>query len=274
MLAFTGVVLRCRRIFTSLCAGAVLAWGCAAYEATPVTNSEPARGAGGCAGDHCLGGNAGVVNAGSVSVAGTNGRAGTASAGGATAGTTSFGGGAGSGGSAGAALPLAGASGEPPMTNGGAGPGPLQTWSFRQDAEGWVVREQSSGFAVSLTPAAGAVRLSDVPFSAAKQFVDVAYTFPSPADLRGRTLRATLQRISGGFVGVQLYVYGGAWDSLGFDSLNSDKPTVVSLSIDALTASGLTPDHVSRIGFKLGTGSNATNTFAATTVELTEVTLD
>jgi len=99
----------------------------------------------------------------------------------------------------------------------------LEIAADAQDITGLIAREGR------------AVRLDNVPFSTTKQFVDVAYTFPTPADLRGRTLHATLQRTAGSFVGAQLYVYGGAWVSLGFDSLSSGNVTVVTLAIDAQT---------------------------------------
>ncbi len=150
----------------------------------------------------------------------------------------------------------------------------MQTWTFDQGADGWTVRDQSPGLSAALAPAPGALRLVNVPFSAAKQFVDVAYTFAAPADLRGRTLRATLQRTAGGFVGVQLYVYGGAWAGAGFETLTSGDVKVVTLALDSLKDSGFTPANVARIGFKLGTGSNAANTFSATSLELMEVSVD
>jgi hypothetical protein len=149
-----------------------------------------------------------------------------------------------------------------------------QAWSFDQGVEGWAVRDQSPELSVMLTPVAGAVRLSDVPFSAAKQFVDVAFTFPDDADLRGRTLRAVVQRVSGGFVGAQLYAYGGAWGSPGFQSLTSGSVTTLTVSLDALAAMGVTPGSVARVGVKLQTGSNAANEFGPTTIELTEVAIE
>jgi hypothetical protein len=182
-------------------------------------------------------------------------------------------GGAGRANGGGGSAPEAGA-GDPPIASGGALEDPLQTWSFEKDSEGWTVRDQSPELSASLAQGSGAVELVNVPFSTTKQFVDVAYTFPAAADLRGKILRATLQRTAGGFVGVQLYVYGGSWESPGFESLTSGDVTIVTLAIDALTNAGFTPEHVSRIGMKLGTGSNAANAFAATSVEITEVTLD
>lgn len=262
----------------SLCSAA-LAFACARYEASPLGDGDEAEAtsSGGCSAGCTGGSGAGAPRAGTTSetgVAGTlgafggSGGAGTAGASGGAQNTAGAGRANGGGGSA----PDGGA-GDSPVASGGAEDS-LQTWSFDKDSEGWTVRDQSPKLAASLAQGSGAVELVNVPFSTTKQFVDVAYTFPAAADLRGKTLRATLQRTAGGFVGVQLYVYGGSWESPGFESLTSGDVTVVALAIDALSNAGFTPDHVSRIGMKLGTGSNTSNAFAATSIEITEVTLD
>lgn len=258
----------------------VLLWlstACASYEQTPSSGSEapneecesdPSPCAGGSTSGAGMSGRAGSnikpVMGGSNSTGGdgsASGSAGAAAGGSAQGGTKAVGGAAGKASSAGA-------------TSGGTSSGTAQLWAFEQGADGWTVRDQSPELETVLVPASGTVRLTDIPFTAPKQFVDVAFTFASPADLRGRSLRATVQRTAGEFVGAQLYVYGGAWGSPGFESLSSGNVTVLSVSIDALAAMGVTPASVSRIGLKLGTGSNATNTFGPTTVELAEVSLE
>ncbi len=216
-------------------------------------------------------------NGGSSTRAGS-GSAGTVSAfGGTSSGPVAGGGGApGSGGSAGSGSePTAGTGGGLGGTGGSSGdPGQIRTWTFDAGADGWEIREQSSELQTSLTEIAGALQLVDVPFATTKQFVDLAYAFDAPADLSGRTLRATIQRTSGGFVGAQLYVYGGQWVSPGFESLSSGDAIEVSLALDSVTDAGFTAGNVARIGIKLSTGSNESNTFGATSVELSEVTLD
>lgn len=254
-----------------------LSAACASYEQTPSLGSDaPSQE---CESDPrpCAGGStsgAGMSGRGGSSITPPRGGS-TSSGSGGSAGTSA---GAASGGSAqGGTNAVGGAAGEPSSggaASGGTGPDTTQLWAFEQGADGWTVRDQSPELATALVPAGGAVRLTDIPFTAPKQFVDVAFTFASPADLRGRTLRATVQRTAGEFVGAQLYVYGGAWGSPGFESLSSGNVTVLSVSVDALAAMGVTPASVSRIGLKLGTGSNAANTFGPTTVELAEVSLE
>jgi len=195
---------------------------------------------------------------------------GGASATGATGGVGSDGG---NGGNAGEATAGGGAG----LGGGGASAGNAgvtRSWTFDGGADGWQIREQSAELQTSLTEAAGALQLIDVPFSTTKQFVDLAYEFDADADLSGRTLRATIQRTSGGFVGAQLYVYAGQWVSPGFESLSSGDALEVSLALDSVTDAGFTASSVARIGIKLSTGSNESNTFGATSVELSEVTLD
>lgn len=182
---------------------------------------------------------------------------------------------AGAGGGSGAGEPTAGAGGGHAGTGGGiGGTGLTRTWTFDGGADGWVIREQSPELQSSLVEVAGALQLVDMPFSATKQFIDLAYEFEPSADLNGRTLRATIQRTSGGFVGAQLYVYAGQWVSPGFESLTSGDAIEVSLMLDSVTDAGFTAGTVARIGIKLSTGSNESNTFAATSVSLSEVTLD
>jgi hypothetical protein len=156
----------------------------------------------------------------------------------------------------------------------GGGKAAAQAWSFEQGVEGWAVRDQSPELTVMLTPAASAVRLNDVPFSAAKQFVDVAFTFPDDVDLSGRTLRAVVQRVSGEFVGAQLYAYGGAWGSPGFQSLTSGAVTTLTVPLDALAAMGVTPGSIARVGVKFQTCSNAAIKFGLTTIEVTDVAIE
>ncbi len=258
---------------------ASLAFACATYEASaPEGDAKPGGGAG-CA-TRC---GAAAGTGGGLSVAGGSnmtGAAGGVAGFGGVPGAGTLGGRAGAptgtGGTGRAVGPgeSAGAGGEPGLAIGGAPDGATQTWSFETDSEGWALRDQSKELAASLTQKSGALELLGVPFSTTKQFVDVAYSFPAAADLRGRTLRATLQRISGGFVGVQLYVYAGAWVSPGFESLSSGDVTVLTLAVDALAAAGFTPERASRIGLKLGTGSNASNALALSSIEIMEVTLD
>lgn len=216
-----------------------------------------------------------------VSPGGSTSSAGRSNASAGSAGAGKGGGGTSAGGSA--PEPAAGSAGQAASAGslgssgsaaGGNSTASAQLWSFDQGAEGWAVREQSPELTATLTPSAGAVQLVSVPFSAAKQFVDVAFTFPASVDLRGRTLRATVRRSAGQFIGVQLYVYGGAWASPGFESLSSGNETMLTVSLDALAAMGVTPASVSRVGLKFGTGSNTANTFGATTVEITEVALE
>ena len=257
---------------------AALAVACAAYEETPPPQQEQMAEVGGCEASSCSAGHASLAGTGPTSRAGETGGGGAAP----VASAGHGGGGSANAGSAGKAS--GGSGGKPPtgvagaagsLSTGGSTPSaPLQMWTFDQGVDGWAVRDQSPELSVALTPASGAVRLVDVPFSAAKQFVDVAYTFAKAADLRGHTLRATLQRTAGGFVGAQLYAYGGAWAGASFESLTSGNVTVVTLAIDSVTDGGFTPDKITRIGFKLGTGSNTANTFSATSVELTEVSVD
>jgi hypothetical protein len=263
-----------------LAAAAWLAAACASYEQTPTFGSDPGSDEPDCMTESssCTGGS--TSGAGKSSTAGASMKppvgGGGARGGGANGGTSSVDTGGSSSAQAGS-LSAAGSAGQAPAGGGGAGGSGsslLRTWAFDQGVEGWAVRDQSPELTVALTAAAGAVRLADIPFSATKQFVDVAFTFDSPADLRGRTLKATVQRTAGGFVGAQLYVYGGAWASPGFDSLSSGNVIELSLSVDALAAMGVTPASVSRIGLKLGTGSNTANTIGPTTVELAEVSLE
>jgi hypothetical protein len=255
-----------------VCAVAGLVLACASYEQEPLTGplDEPLGGA--------------TTTGGSVDQISTSaGQSGSATvprggAGQGLGGAGSSAAGRASGGSP--TPPSAGSAGQP--TSGAAGSaiagatgmGIAQSWTFEQGVEGWEVREQSPELTATLVPATGAVRVVDVPFSAAKQFVDVAFTFPDDVDLSGRTLRAVVQRVSGGFVGAQLYVYGGAWGSPGFESLTSGKATTLTVSLDALTAMGVTPGSIARVGVKLQTGSNTANTFGPTTVEITEVAIE
>jgi hypothetical protein len=193
--------------------------------------------------------------------------------GGSSAGAAAAGAGGGGGSSAGEAT--VGAGGGAAGSGGSSGGiGPTRSWTFDAGADGWVIREQSAELQTTLAEVAGALQLVEVPFSATKQFVDLAYEFAAPADLSGRTLRATIQRTSGGFVGAQLYVYGGQWVSPGFESLGSGDAIEVSLVLDSVTDAGFTGSSVARIGIKLSTGSNESNTFGATSIELSEVTID
>ena len=237
---------------------------CATYEPAPLRQQDGAE-AGGTAGVSSGAGHAGTPAA----VAGASPRP---SGGG--AGVAAFGGSsaAGSGGSGvGGQLEVAGAAGEEALGAGGVAGGLLRSWTFDSGADGWTIREQSPELGVALVEAAGALQLDGVPFSVTKQFVDLAFELEPPADLRGRTLRATVQRTAGGFVGAQLYVYGGQWVSPGFESLSSGDVTVLSLPLDQVSDAGFT---AASIGIKLSTGSNEANVFGATSLELTEVTLD
>ncbi len=263
-----------------------LAWlavACAAYEETPFERQPGDDEVCASEGVACAGGRSGAGGTGSRAGGSTSTPGGSSS----SAGRDSSGGGgntekggAGAGGSA--PEPPAGSAGQPSSagsigSSGSAAGGNAagaHLWSFEQGTEGWTLRDQSPELTATLTPGAGAVQLVNVPFSAAKQFVDVAFTFPASTDLRGRTLRATVRRTAGQFVGVQLYVYGGAWASPGFESLSSGSETVLMLSLDALAATGVTPASVSRVGLKFGTGSNISNTFGATTIEVMEVALE
>lgn len=157
---------------------------------------------------------------------------------------------------------------------GGAAGAHFLAWTFDSGASDWTIRDQSPELAAKLTATAGAIELVDVPFSAVKQFVDLAYTFSPPADLSGRTLRVTIERTAGAFVGVQVYAYGSAWGSPSFDSLGSGGPVVLSVALDDLVAKGVTPAQVTRIGLKIGTGSNANGTFGTSSIRVSEVTLD
>jgi hypothetical protein len=249
-----------------------LSLACATYEPTPVRDHESPATPGGSAGT-----SSGGKPSGPVSGAGTTHRAGSGSAGTVSAfGGTSAGnatGGTSGGGAAGE--PTNGAGGEPIGSGGGpGGTGLTRSWTFDSGADGWLIREQSAELQASLSEVAGALQLVDVPFSATKQFVDLAHEFDAPADLSGRTLRATIQRTSGGFVGAQLYVYAGQWVSPGFESLTSGDVIELSLSLDSVTDAGFTAASVARIGIKLSTGSNESNTFGATSVRLSEVTVD
>ncbi|HVY29292.1 MAG TPA: hypothetical protein VHB79_22185 [Polyangiaceae bacterium] len=174
------------------------------------------------------------------------------------------------GGAAGSASGAAGAS----TGAGGADGRHFLAWTFDSGASDWMIRDQSPELAAKLSETAGAVELLDVPFSTVKQFVDLAYTFSPAANLSGRTLHVALERTAGGFVGVQVYAYGGAWGSPSFDSLGSSGPVMLSVPLDELAAKGVNPAAVTRIGLKIGTGSNANGTFGTSSIRVTEVTID
>jgi len=259
--------------------GKILSWaacwlgaGCATYESTPPEGPSPTQagsvqgGGGTTNGPGTLptpgGGTVGLGSAGGTGVAGSKAdagaNAGSSHAGESAAGESAAGGATGSAGNASAGSPAL---------------GPLGPWLFDGDADGWEVRDHSPGLSPAFASDAGLIRFADVAFTETKEFLDFAYVFPSPADLSGLTLRARLRRASGGFVGVQLYVYGGAWASGGFVTLSSLGFSDVSLVIDDIANADFTKTEVSRIGLKVSTGSNDSNTFGPTSLEIDEVSL-
>lgn len=158
--------------------------------------------------------------------------------------------------------------------NGGSANAHFLAWTFDTGTSDWEIRDQSPELSATLTASAGALQLVDVPFSEVKQFVDVAYTFSPAADLSGRTLHVTLARTAGSFVGVQVYAYGSAWGSPSFESLGTGSEVMLSVPVDELASKGVDATKVTRIGLKLGTGSNANGTFGKSSVQVTEVSID
>jgi len=140
--------------------------------------------------------------------------------------------------------------------------------------EGWAVRDHSANITTMPTAAGGVVTFAAVPFSMPSEYSDFAFAFGADANLSGVTLRAKIRRVSGGFIGAQLYAYGDAWLGSPFTSLNSDAFQDVVLSVPASASAGFDPTKVTRIGIKLNTGSNANNTFSATTIEVDEVAIE
>ena len=267
------------------CLVVVQSFGCAtARDADPpVADLSPEAGVsvgGETSGASAIGGSSVTVSTpDATSTSGGNRGVAGDNAGGGNGGTSSGGVGAGAGAATGAAGGAAGASrggaaGSPDEV-GGAGTGGaslgLGPWTFDAGLEGWAVRDHSATISTLPAVAAGVVTFTSVPFSAAGQYIDFALSFSSSVDLTGRVLHAEAQRVSGGFVGVQLYAYGGAWVGSAFTSLNSAKFIDVALPITA--QSGFDPQQVTRIGLKFDTGANASNTFSATTLELDSVTI-
>lgn len=256
-----------------------LALSCATYEQvpTPGGNQEPIEdGTAGTRPASTRGGTSGNGISGAATSGGTMSRGGSSAAG--KPGTAMAGMGAdpGEGGDApteGGSIGSGGSGGSSAGT-GGAASTHFMAWTFDNGASNWTIRDQSPELSAKLSETAGAIELLDVPFSAVKQFVDLAYTFSPPADLSGHTLHVALERTAGAFVGVQVYAYGGAWGSPSFDSLGSGGPVMLSVPIDELVAKGVTPAQVSRIGLKLGTGSNANGMFGTSSIRVTEVTID
>jgi hypothetical protein len=204
-------------------------------------------GAMGGAGAHA-GGNGGASNAGAAN-GGTTGAGGNGAA--SSAGATN-----GSGGTTGAVHGL----GDP--------------WTFDSSLQGWGVRDHSGNITTTPTASGGAASFAGVPFTMASEYLDFALPFSANVSLAGLTLHARIRRVSGAFVGAQLYAYGGAWLGSTFTSLNSADFVDIPLAIDSTAKAGFDPTKVSRIGIKLSTGSNASNTFGATTLELDSVTVE
>ncbi len=136
------------------------------------------------------------------------------------------------------------------------------------------MRDHSANITTPATASAGAVSFAGIPFSMPSEYIDFAVPFAADVSLAGLTLHARIRRVSGGFVGAQLYAYGGAWLGSTFTSLSSAEFVDVALVIDPAAKAGFDSTKVSRIGIKLNTGSNATNTFSATTVEIDQVTVE
>lgn len=173
----------------------------------------------------------------------------------------------------GAASSISGAGGSAAGT-GGAPSTHYMAWTFDSGAMQWLIRDQSPELSAKLTTSPGAIDLVDVPFTAVKQFVDLACTLSPPADLSGRTLHVAIERTAGAFVGVQVYAYGGAWGSPSFDSLGAGGPVMLNVPLDDLVAKGVNPAMVTRIGLKIGTGSNANGSYGTSSIRVTEVTID
>ena len=173
---------------------------------------------------------------------------------------------------------MGGASSGGTSSSGGAPTGTAHgfgdPWTFDSSLQGWSVRDHSATITTVPTAAAGVVSFGGLPFSAASQYTDFALPFAADVSLAGLTLHARMRRVSGGFVGAQLYAYGGAWSGSAFTSLNSDQFIDIPLVVSASTVAGFDATKVSRIGIKLNTGSNAANTFSTTTVELDQVIIE
>lgn len=187
-----------------------------------------------------------------------------------SAGTSSAGMASTSGGSSGA-VGTGGSGGE---SSTGTPHGFGDPWTFDSSLQNWAVRDHSANITTMPTIAGGVASFAGMPFSMASEYSDFALSFGSDANLAGLKLHAKIRRVSGGFIGAQVYAYGGAWLGSAFTSLNSASFMDVVLDVPAAASAGFDPTKVSRIGIKLNTGSNASNTFSATTIEIDEVTLE
>jgi hypothetical protein len=166
-----------------------------------------------------------------------------------------------------------GVAGSPSTGGSGGGTSPaLGPWTFDAGMQGWVVHDHSATITTMPTVAAGVVTFTGMPFTGASQFTDFALTLSPTADLTGRTLHAKLRRVSGGFVGVQVYAYGGAWVGSPFASLTS--ATFIDIALPIVASSGFTPEKITRVGIKFNTGSGTGNKFADTTVEIDSVSIE
>ncbi len=170
-----------------------------------------------------------------------------------------------------AATGSGGASGGGAPSGGSHGLG--DPWTFDSSLQGWAVRDHSANITTLPTATGGVASFVGLPFSMASEYSDFALSFGSDANLSGLTLHAKIRRVSGGFVGAQVYAYGGAWSGGTFTSLNSASFQDVTLIVPS-AGGGFDPTQVSRIGIKLNTGSNASNAFSATTIEVDEVTIE
>ncbi len=194
-----------------------------------------------------------------------SGGAGDAASGGVSARAGASAGGTPAGGAAAGGAPAGGAAA------GGAPATGLGPWNFDAGVQGWAVRDHSATITTMPTASAGVVAFTAVPFSAASQYTDFALSFSPTADLTGHTLHAKVRRVSGGFIGAQLYAYGGAWVGSAFTSLTS--ATFVDLALPVTASSGFDPSKITRIGLKFNTGATTTNKFSNTTLELDSVTI-
>jgi hypothetical protein len=146
-------------------------------------------------------------------------------------------------------------------------------WTFDATLQGWSVRDHSANITTLPTASAGVASFASLPFSMSGEYSDFALAFAPDVSMAGLTLHARIRRVSGGFVGAQLYAFGGVWLGSAFTSLNSANFVDLALVIDATAKAGFDPTKISRIGLKVSTGSNTANTFSATSIEIDQVTV-
>ncbi len=260
--------------------------GCATAMDADLSSGQSSDGGGSVGGGASGGDPAAVAGAGATGSlpVGTSGAStgGTPDSGGgsadAGAGDTASGGAGDSAGAPAGGAAHGGSSGVAGSANGGGGsgtggsPSGLGPWTFDSSAQGWAVRDHSSTISTMPTVTAGVVTFTGLPFSGASQYTDFAFSFSPTADLTGHTLHAKLRRVSGGFIGVQVYAYGGAWVGSAFASLTS--ATFIDVALPITASSGFTPAKITRIGIKFNTGSSTTNKFSDTTLEVDSVTIE